>query len=281
MQFSIITPSFRQLSWLKRCIRSVADQNGVTLQHIIQDGGSGPDLEHWVRENSTAQLFVEKDRGMYDALNRGLQKASGDIIGLLNSDEQYLPQTLQKVAEQFAATPHADILAGDYLIVDSGQRLLSFRKVTPLRSAMILTDHLYAFTCGLFFRRSVFERGLRFAEDLKSVADGELVARALTAGHRAGLIHEYLATFAWTGENLSGQSVSRSEDAVVRGRLPSWMRALAPFLRQWRHVERFWAGGYSSGPIEYDVYVGEDDLQRTRMRCQQPSFRFPRSSVAP
>ena len=280
MQFSIITPSFRQLPWLKRCIRSVADQQGITLEHIIQDAGSGKELERWVSDQSNARLFVEDDSGMYDALNRGLEKASGEFIGLLNSDEQYLPQTLQNIARQFHTRPTADILAGDYLIVDSEQRLLSFRRVTPLRSAMILTDHLYAFTCGLFFRRSAFENGLRFSTDLKSVADGELVARALNAGHRAELVRDYLATFTWTGDNLSEQGISRIEEAAVRKRLPVWLRLISPLLRQWRHMERFRVGGYWSAPIEYKVYLREDDVQRTTMRCQRPRFRFPRPARA-
>src|SRR3954464_6365046 len=75
MRFSIVTPSFRQLAWLKRAVRSVADQQGVELEHIIQDAGTGPELEEWVRTHSAARLFVEKDRGMYDAVNRGLARA--------------------------------------------------------------------------------------------------------------------------------------------------------------------------------------------------------------
>src|SRR3954464_10648572 len=101
MQFSIVTPSFRQLSWLKRAVRSVADQKGVEVEHIIQDAGTGPELETWVRENSNAQLFVEKDNGMYDAVNRGLARAQGEICAYLNCDEQYLPGTLEKVAQCF------------------------------------------------------------------------------------------------------------------------------------------------------------------------------------
>ena len=62
--------------------------------------------------------------------------------------------------------------------MDAQQQLLAFRKVTPLRPAMILTDHLYAFTCALFFRRSVFDDVGPFDASLKSVADGEWVARA-------------------------------------------------------------------------------------------------------
>src|SRR4051794_13000425 len=64
MRFSIVTPSFRQLAWLKRAVRSVADQQGVEVEHIIQDAGTGPELEEWVRTHSSARLFVEKDNGM-------------------------------------------------------------------------------------------------------------------------------------------------------------------------------------------------------------------------
>lgn len=90
MQFSIVTPSFRQLGWLKRCVRSVADQEGVSFEHIIQDAGTGPELDEWVRGNSNAQLFVEKDEGMYDAVNRGFARAKGEFCAYLNCDEQYL-----------------------------------------------------------------------------------------------------------------------------------------------------------------------------------------------
>lgn len=275
MRFSILTASFRQLPWLKRCVRSVADQKGVDLEHIIHDAGSGAELENWVRENSSAQLFVEKDNGMYDALNRAIDRASGDVIGILNSDEQYLPGTLERVRQAFDQDPAASMVAGDYLVVDPEQRLLAFRKVTPLRASMIATDHLYAFTCALFFRRSVFAEGLRFDTSLRSVADGQLVCRALERGHRATLIHDYLAAFTWTGENLSAQEVSREEDARIREMLPKWQRRAAPLFRFWRRVERLLAGGYSSGSIAYEVYAGEDDTGRTRFTCERPSFRYP------
>jgi glycosyltransferase involved in cell wall biosynthesis len=274
MRFSIITASFRQLPWLKRCVRSVADQ-GVEVEHIIQDAGTGAELEAWVRSNSTARLFVEKDEGMYDAINRGIDRASGDIIGILNCDEQYLPEALKRVQEVFEATPAVSIVAGDCLVVDSEQQLLAFRKVTPLRPSMIATDHLYALTCAMFFRRSVFADGLRFDTTLRSVADGQLVCRALERGHRSTLFHQYLATFTWTGDNLSAQSISREEDARLRGALSPLLRLAAPLLRSWRHVERLLAGGYRSGPISYEVYVAEADLHRSPLTCERPSFRYP------
>jgi glycosyltransferase involved in cell wall biosynthesis len=275
MRFSIITASFRQLSWLKRCVRSVGDQLNVDVEHIIQDAGTGSELEEWIRRHSKARLFVEHDGGMYDAINHGVERATGEVIGILNCDEQYLAGTLERVRSLFRRQPDLDIVAGDYLIVDEKQRLLAFRKVTPLRASMIATDHLYAFTCALFFRRSIFSAGLRFDTSLRSVADGEFVCRALSRGHHAGLLHQYLGVFTWTGGNLSAQPVSRAEDELLRDRLPIWLRAATPLLRSFRHFERLLAGGYRSHPISYAVYAGEEDGHRTSFTCENPSFRYP------
>ncbi len=275
MRFSIITASLHQLPWLKRCVRSVADQTGVEVEHLVQDGGSGEELSVWLRGNSTVKLAVEADLGMYDAINTALGRASGDVCGILNCDEQYLPGTLARVARVFAENPWADFVAGDYLVVDPQQQLLAFRRVTPLRPAMILTDHLYAFTCALFFRRDVFASAGPFDVALKSVADGEWVARALGKDHRAVLLHEWLSTFTWTGTNLSAQPASRVEEARIRARLPVSWRLAAPLLRVWRRAERWRAGGYRSGPISYEAFVGEDDTQRSPLTCERPSFRYP------
>ncbi len=274
-RFSIVTPSFRQPAWLKRCVRSVADQQGVEVEHIVQDAGTGPELDTWVRSHSAAKLFVEPDRGMYDAINKGFAKATGDICAFLNCDEQYLPGTLARVQCAFEEHPEVDLVAGNYLVVDANMDLLAYRKVTPLRRAMILTDHLYAFTCALFFRRKLLDEGLGFDASLKDVADGEWVCRALERGHRALPVNEYFSTFAWTGENRSTQPLAREEKRRARSALPASLRLAAPFLRQWRHVERFLAGGYTSGPIAYSVFRGEDDTARTAIRCEHPSFRYP------
>ena len=92
--FSVITPSFRMLNWLKLCAASVADQHGVTFEHIVQDGGTGAELDEWARTQPSLRCFQERDQGMYDAINRGIKRATGDIFAYLNCDEQYLPGAL-------------------------------------------------------------------------------------------------------------------------------------------------------------------------------------------
>src|SRR5271167_2886616 len=100
MLFSIVTPTFKQPDWVRLCAASVADQPGVRFEHIIQDGGDGQGME-WLEGMPMARLFVEPDRGMYDALTKGISKSTGDIIGHLNSDEQYLPGILETVLRFF------------------------------------------------------------------------------------------------------------------------------------------------------------------------------------
>lgn len=277
MKFSIVTASHRQLAWLKRCARSVADQRGgFEIEHIVQDAGTGPELESWARAQPGMRLFVEKDTGMYDALNRGFRRAEGDVLGILNCDEQYLPGTLARVAEAFEKEPNADILAGDFLLVDATGKLLAFRKATPLRAAMILTDHLYDFTCAMFFRRSFWlKSGVEFDPGYRAAGDADFVARLLRAGARARCIPAYLATFVVTEENLSLRADPAGEAARLRRITPGWARAAAPALRQLRHVEKLLAGGYRPAPISYEIYAGEEDAQRTRFACERPSFRHP------
>jgi len=74
MTLSIITPSFRNSDWLKLCIASVADQAGVTVEHIVQDSCSDDGTQDWLPKDARVKAFVEKDAGMYDAVNRGFRR---------------------------------------------------------------------------------------------------------------------------------------------------------------------------------------------------------------
>lgn len=252
----------------------MADQRD-TIEHIVQDAGTGPELEEWVRANSAAQLFVEKDKGMYDAVNKGLQRSKGEICAYLNCDEQYLPGTVEKVRRAFDENPNVDLIAGDFLVVNEEQQLLAFRKATPLRASMIRTDHLYDHSCALFFRRRIIESGFLFDPELKDVADAQWVSAVLEAGFKAMVLPEYLATFTYTGENRSLLPLAQKEARDKRRALNPILRIAGPLLREIRHVEKLFRGGYRSGPIAYEVFVGEDDTSRTRLVCERPSSRYP------
>src|SRR3954467_9436411 len=137
MNFSIITPSFRNSSWLKLCVASVADQSGVTFEHIVQDSCSEDETKNWLPSDPRVKAFIEKDAGMYDAVNRGWRRATGEILAYLNCDEQYLPGALQAVHDFFQQHPQTDVLFADTLVLDKDGRFICCRKsLVPRKNVM-------------------------------------------------------------------------------------------------------------------------------------------------
>jgi glycosyltransferase involved in cell wall biosynthesis len=92
----------------------VADQ-GVDVEHIVQDGGSDDGTREWAAADSRIKFFMEKDAGMYDAINRGWRRATGEILSYLNCDEQYLPGALARAGHFFSAHPEVDMVFGTSL----------------------------------------------------------------------------------------------------------------------------------------------------------------------
>lgn len=139
MDFTIVTPSFRQLEKLECCIASVADQEGVEIEHIVQDGGTPGFQEfsqklavRWPdRPGYRRKMISEADGGMYDAINRGLRAARGTWCAYLNCDEQYQANVLQSVQRIADLQPLRDIWVGDALIIGENGEALCQRKILP------------------------------------------------------------------------------------------------------------------------------------------------------
>lgn len=273
MTFTILTPSFNNLPYLRRCCASVADQVAVKVEHLVVDGASTDGTPAWLHARGQPYLS-EPDRGMYDALNKGLDRAPGDIVGWLNGDEQYLPGTLAAVADTFAQHPEVDLVFGDALLVRPDGSLAAYRKAHPLRAAWLAASHLYALSCTLFFRRRIIESGFRFDASFRMVSDLDFVLRILRAGHRAQHLSRYLAAFTLTGKNLTLDPGMVAERARLDARQPAWIHATRPLLNGARLLSKIRHGGYrQSRPLSYQLYVDPDQPRRT-FTAEHPSFRW-------
>ncbi len=113
-KISIITPSYNQGCFLKNTIMSILDQGYPNLEYIICDGGSTDNSVDIIKkyENKITFWCSEKDNGQTDAINKGMKKATGDIVGWINSDDVLLPGSLFQIANFFAKNRDCEFMNG-------------------------------------------------------------------------------------------------------------------------------------------------------------------------
>jgi glycosyltransferase involved in cell wall biosynthesis len=246
IRISVVTPSYKQIDFLKCCAASVADQAGdFEVEHLIHDGGSGREFEQWAAEQQGAVCISEKDDGMYDAINRGFRKANGDIIAWLNCDEQYLPGALDKVSRFFDSHPDIDIVFGDVVLVDELMTPLAYRRAIKPSIAHTRYSHLSTFSAATFIRRRVLDEGHFLQTRWNTIADAVWIEELLSAGYRSATIQEPLAIFCMVGSNL-GQSPLLFEE---RKQWELELKATNKWIQRWHimqhRVEKFLFGAYN------------------------------------
>ncbi len=163
---SIVTPSLNQCAFVERTLESVLSQSGdFDLEYLVQDGGSTDGTREVLeRYRDSVSLVVERDTGQADAVNRGLSRARGDILGWVNSDDLLRPDAIQSVVEAFGANPSASWIHGRCDIVDGQDRIIR-RPVAAYkdfrarrhRIEQLLVEN-YVSQTTVFWRRSLQDR---------------------------------------------------------------------------------------------------------------------------
>ena len=221
MKFSIVTPNYNYGRFLKKALESVlaqADAPGAPeIEHIVIDGGSTDDsvqiLERWdsfVRGTAAAKgsrysfhYISEPDQGQTDAINKGLRRATGDIVAWLNADEYYLPGKLALVAAYFASHPKVDFVYGEPLFVDKDGKPIRVKRAHRF-SFFVLAAHLtFIASCCAFWRRRVLDAGHYLDPSFRVNMDGEYYCRLAKAGYRFRFFPSVVAAFVWHDENVS------------------------------------------------------------------------------
>jgi glycosyltransferase involved in cell wall biosynthesis len=188
---SIVTPSLNQGAFLAEALLSVRDQKYDELEHLVIDGGSADDTIEILCQYSEEACWnhlcwtSEPDHGQSHALNKGFARASGDIIGWLNSDDRYRPGCLNYVARIFQERPDIDVVYGDYTWIDESGRAFQLRREIEF-SHFILLYHrvLYIPTTATFFRRRIIDEGNWLDESLYYAMDFDFFVRLALDGYR-------------------------------------------------------------------------------------------------
>lgn len=182
MTLSLITPSYNSAKTIVRTIESVIAQNYSDLEYIIIDGASTDGTQDVVKsyqEKINIKLVSEHDSGIYDAMNKGVRMATGDIIGILNSDDLFDNNKVLKTVSETFADFQIDAVYGDikYFADDASKTTRYWRageyKENKLDNGWVIPHP------ALFLRRSVYEKAGLFNTDFKIASDYEFILRIL------------------------------------------------------------------------------------------------------
>jgi len=281
MRFTIVTPSFGQLAWLELCIASVADQNGAgSIEHIVCDGGSEGIAEFKERmmarflesPHYRLEFVIGPDAGMYDAINKGLRRASGDICSYLNCDEQLVPGSMAAVADYFGKHADIDVVFGDTIVVGrEGEPLCYWRPYVP-SLAHLAGATLNTLSCSTFFRRRVVEAGHLFEPQWRAVGDLRWIRGLLEKRRPMACVSRPLAAFTFLGDNLGAGAKAREEFEASRessGGPGRWFR------RGWHGVRKLFSGAYVQRKVTYDLFTLSDPSRRRRFTCESLGWTWP------
>ena len=220
MKISVITVSFNSAATIVDSIRSVASQSYPDVEHIVVDGGSRDGTQELVRScgERIAKFVSERDEGIYDAMNKGIRLATGDVVGFLNSDDVFAsPEALETIARVFD-DPSVDLCYGDVVYVARNDPR---RVVRRYRSGPYLTN---AFDRGwmpahptFYVRRRCYEELGGFDLEYKLQADFELAMRFIQI-HRLRSV--YLPQV--MVRMLTGGASNASVRNVIRGNLEAY-----------------------------------------------------------
>ncbi len=200
---TIITPNRNYARFLSPCLRSVAAQMDVSVEHWVMDGESSDSSADVVAQFAHARWHCESDNGMSEAINRGFDRALGDWVMWLNADDYLLPGALAAMLE-FLKNTDADIVYGNFCFVDESGHLMRRMKV-PRWSLFVHVHHecYVPSTAALYRRTTIIDAGYRLRQDFHYVMDGEWYARLARDGKKFVHVPVEMACFRLHGHNAS------------------------------------------------------------------------------
>lgn len=184
MKITIITATYNSSSTITRCIASVNAQTYQDIEHIIVDGSSTDNTMEIIQKtpNRITQIISEPDRGIYDALNKGIQLATGEIIGFLHSDDGFQSnKTLENIVRAFSSLHeqnYPDAIYGDLVFIDQkdNNKIVRYWKSKPFEPNFLRQGWMPPHPT-LFMRRKVYEKHGTFNINLKCAADYDYILR--------------------------------------------------------------------------------------------------------
>lgn len=179
MKISIITPTYNSADTIVQCVNSVLIQNVADFEHIIVDGNSTDDTLKQLKGYSHLEYIIGDDEGIYDAINKGLSLASGDLVSILNSDDFFISSSVfSQVQKLFLENRELEVFSSGVEIVDKATANLVVRRWVPSKpKSNALHFGWMAPHPGMFIKKKTINKLSGFNTNYKISADYDLMVR--------------------------------------------------------------------------------------------------------
>jgi glycosyltransferase involved in cell wall biosynthesis len=195
-KISVVTPTFNSRHTLRETLQSVVEQAYPNLEHLVMDGGSIDGTLDILKIYPHLTWVSQKDEGHYDAMNKGILKATGDVVSVLNSDDCYRPGALKAVGGAFTEHPEWDGLFGDVVYVDGQSKEIFRRQEAKWDYDVLRYGAVYVIHPTLFVRRSLHDRlGFFRHKEFLNCSDYDFLLRMGRANCRIGHIRQFLVNY--------------------------------------------------------------------------------------
>ena len=230
MTVSIITVSYNSAETILDTIESVQDQTYPHIEYVVVDGGSTDGTVDILKENDGVidDWVSEPDEGIYDAMNKGIQMSTGDIIGILNSDDWYEPEAVEIAVRVFEEHDDVDLVHGT-MNVWTEENDLHAQYGPKSHISPDLVSPFHHPTC--FVRRSVYDDLGAFALDLPTAADYDFMLRFMRSGREDMYVDRVLTNFRHGG--VTSQYTYSLYDQIwrtLRRNERSWLASCSALL---------------------------------------------------
>ncbi len=200
MLVSIITPAYNSAATISKTIESVLNQTYNTIEYIIMDGGSSDDTvkiaesykDKFIEKGIKYSIYSEKDNGMYDAINSGVAKANGVIVGNVNSDDHYEPTAVEIIVQEYKKEPY-DVIYGDLRILkeDGSQMMIKKAQFKKFASSRYW-NHPTTFITKETYNKEQYRCESMFD-------DYDLILRLRKKGYKFHVVNKIISNFTFGG----------------------------------------------------------------------------------